>query len=652
MNAASRAASCPRLDAEFPVPCSLNSPQLFCGHNIFKMATGVDSLEFVGNHSPAGGKTKYIVVTGGTMSGLGKGTTISSLGVTLKALGVHVTAIKIDPYLNVDAGTMSPYEHGEVYVLEDGGEVDLDLGNYERFLDITLTRDHNLTSGKVYQKVIQEERKGSYLGKTVQVVPQVTDAIQAWIARVAEQPVDGHYEAPQVCLIEVGGTVGDIESAVYLEALQQFSRRVGRENLCLCHVSYVPCIGGEQKTKPTQHGVKELRMAGLSPDMIFCRCETMLSEAARGKIALFTQVLPEHVISVHDVANTYRVPLVLDSQNVAHSICKRLRLDVATPASPASRPGAPLYKTPISMKKWRLMADRLTSPAESVKIGIVGKYTGLADSYLSVVKALQHGAMEANVRLELVWIESSDLEEPPRESAASNGDSATPARFAAAWEALRSVAGVVCPGGFGDRGILGKALSSRFCRENKVPYLGICLGMQTAVIDFARSVLNLADANSEEFDKTCKHHVVVSMPEHSAEHGQELGGTMRLGKRATILRDSKSLAARLYDGKPVIDERHRHRYEVNPSVVGSMEAKGFMFVGQDERGQRMEVAELRDHPFFLCVQYHPEFQSRPLKPSPPFLGLVLAAAGKLEARFKRYGGFLKSGAVYEEVESA
>ncbi|CBZ50461.1 gk17769, related [Neospora caninum Liverpool] len=619
------------------------------------MAGGAETLDFLsGKHAHADGKTKYIVVTGGTMSGLGKGTTISSLGVTLKALGVHVTAIKIDPYLNVDAGTMSPYEHGEVYVLEDGGEVDLDLGNYERFLDVTLTRDHNLTSGKVYQKVIQEERKGAYLGKTVQVVPQVTDAIQAWIARVAEQPVDGHYEAPQICLIEVGGTVGDIESAVYLEALQQFSRRVGRENFCLCHVSYVPCIGGEQKTKPTQHGVKELRMAGLAPDMIFCRCETMLSEATRSKIALFTQVLPEHVISVHDVANTYRVPLVLDSQNVAQAICKRLKLDPTAPASPvAARPGAPLYKTPISMKKWRLMADRLTSPTESVKIGIVGKYTGLADSYLSVVKALQHGAMEANVRLELVWIESSDLEAP--EDASPNGATGagnSAARYEAAWAALKSVSGVVCPGGFGDRGILGKALSARYCRESGVPYLGICLGMQTAVIDFARSVLKLADANSEEFDKACKHHVVVSMPEHSTEHGHEVGGTMRLGKRATILRDSGSLAARLYDGRAVIDERHRHRYEVNPSVVGSMEAKGFMFVGQDERGQRMEVAELRDHTFFFCVQYHPEFQSRPLKPSPPFLGLVLAAAGKLQARFDKYGGFLRSGAVYEEVDRA
>ncbi|PFH32577.1 CTP synthase [Besnoitia besnoiti] len=589
------------------------------------------------------GAMKYIVVTGGTMSGLGKGTTISSLGVTLKALGVHVTAIKVDPYLNVDAGTMSPYEHGEVYVLEDGGEVDLDLGNYERFLDVTLSRDHNLTSGKVYQKVIQDERRGAYLGKTVQVVPQVTDAIQAWIAQVAQRPVDGHFAAPEVCLIEVGGTVGDIESAMYLEALQQFSRRVGRDNFCLCHVSYVPCIGGEQKTKPTQHGVRELRMAGLSPDMIFCRCETMLSEATRSKIALFTQVLPEHVISVHDVANTYRVPLVLDSQNVAQAICKRLGLALSSPVARAAGSKS------ISMKKWNLMAERLVSPTESVRIGVVGKYTGLADSYLSVVKALQHGAMEANVKLELVWIESTDLEaeSTSEEGGAENGAANHKARYDRAWAALHSVQGVVCPGGFGDRGITGKAMSARFCRENKVPYLGICLGLQTAVIDFARSVLQLQGANSEEFDATCKHPVVVSMPEHSASNN-EVGGTMRLGKRATIIRDSNSLAARLYDGRPVIDERHRHRYEVNPTVVSSMEAKGLMFVGQDERGQRMEIAELKDHPFFFCVQYHPEFQSRPLKPSPPFLGLVLAAAGKLQDRFKQYGGFLRSGAVYED----
>ncbi|PHJ25209.1 ctp synthase [Cystoisospora suis] len=590
------------------------------------------------NHVNRAPPMKYLVVTGGTMSGLGKGTTISSIGVTLKALGLHLTAIKIDPYLNVDAGTMSPYEHGEVYVLEDGGEVDLDLGNYERFLDVTLTKDHNITSGKVYQKVINDERKGFYLGKTVQVVPQVTDAVQSWISRVSQRSVDAHGVSPDICLIEVGGTVGDIESAMYLEALQQFCRRTGRENFCLCHVSFVPSIGGEQKTKPTQHGVKELRQAGLAPDLIFCRCETMLCEATRNKIALFSQVLPEHVISVHDVANTYRVPLVLESQNVAMLICKRLGLEPPfTPRSAGKLPQA--ASIPVSMKKWTLMADRLTSPTDVVKIGVVGKYTGLSDSYLSVIKALQHGAMEANVKLNIEWIESSNLEDQIRLENKTQYDKA--------WAALKTVNGVVCPGGFGDRGITGKALSAKFCRETKTPYLGICLGMQVAVIDFARSVLGLESANSEEFDPQCPNPVVISMPEHVST--ENVGGTMRLGKRATIIRDSNSLAAKIYDGRAVVDERHRHRYEVNPEMVKAMESKGLKFVGQDERGQRMEIAELTDHPFFFCVQYHPEFNSRPLKPSPPFLGLILAASGRLQERLKKYGGFLKSGAVYEEA---
>ncbi|KAL8270794.1 hypothetical protein Esti_005268 [Eimeria stiedai] len=643
----------------------------------------------------AGLNMKFLVVTGGTMSGLGKGTTISSIGVLLKAQGLRISAIKIDPYLNADAGTMSPYEHGECYVLDDGAEVDLDLGNYERFLDVKLCGSHNITSGKVYRQVIAGEREGLYLGKTVQMVPHVTDAIQRWLLTVAPLPVDSSNNLPDLCLIEVGGTVGDIESAVYLEAIQQLSRRVGKENFCLAHVSYVPFVG-EQKTKPTQHGVKlpllcmelkedcclafllfyfsnvpafpllsliqlpvslppslfvtfclsralpaaifmkladvslpleELRGAGLAPDFLFCRSELPLSEAARQKVSLFAQVAPQDVFSVHNCSNIYQVPLLLDAQGLSARLMERLGF--------SEESLAPRGQPPVSLERWGLMAGRLSlkpkGSAGATSIGIVGKYTGLADSYLSVLKALEHAAMEAGQSLAVAWIESSSLED------------ATGEAYAAAWEALRQVDGVVCPGGFGDRGIWGKALSARHCRETKKPFLGICLGMQTAAIELARSELGLEDADSEEFNPNTSHPVVISMPEHTT--GQK-GGSMRLGKRATIIRDRNSLAAKLYDLEPVVDERHRHRFEINPAYLQQLEAKGLKFVGQDERGQRMEIAELQGHPFFICTQYHPELTSRPLKPSPLFLGLVLAAAGKLNERLEANGGCLKSGSFY------
>lgn len=576
----------------------------------------------------AGLGMKFLVVTGGTMSGLGKGTTISSIGVVLRAHGVRISAIKIDPYLNVDAGTMSPYEHGECYVLDDGAEVDLDLGNYERFLGATLCGEHNMTSGKIYQKVINGEREGIYLGKTVQMVPHVTDAIQRWILTVASRPVDANRLPPDVCLIEVGGTVGDIESAVYLEAIQQLSRKVGLHNFCLAHVSYVPFLG-EQKTKPTQHGVKELRGAGLTPDFLFCRSEQPLCEAARQKVSLFAQVQPEHVFSVHNCDNIYKVPLLLEDQGLSARLIKRLGLDTKELSNRDT--------SAVSLSGWKMMAERLhmASPGapNSVCIGIVGKYTGLTDSYLSVLKALEHAAMEAGLGLAVKWIESSSLEDEKG------------AGYAEAWEALKSVDGVVCPGGFGDRGIWGKALSAGHCRETGKPYLGICLGMQTAVIEIARTLLGLADADSEEFNPNTAHPVVISMPEHTS--GGK-GGSMRLGRRATIIRDKNSLTASLYDGEPVVDERHRHRYEVNPHYVQQVESKGLKFVGQDERGQRMEIAELQNHPFFICTQYHPEFMSRPLRPSPLFLGLILAAAGMLKDRLKQSGGFLRPGSVYTQ----
>ena len=573
---------------------------------------------------------KFVVVSGGTVSGLGKGTAISSLGVVLKAHGYRVTSIKIDPYLNIDAGTMSPFEHGEVYVLEDGGEADLDLGNYERFLDVTLTTRHNITSGKVYDQVIKRERAGDYLGRTVQMVPHVTDAVQAWINEVAQQSVDGHPGAPDICLIELGGTVGDIESAVYLEALQQLQYKVGTENFCNIHVGMVPVMGvvGEQKTKPCQHSVKLLREAGIKPDFLFCRADAPLEECTRNKLALFCQTPMDHVMSLHDVSNIYRVPLLLAEQKAGELVLKRLGL------SPVG-----LSSKGIPMSQWESMAarwDRVNNKNEfaaDISIGIVGKYNGLSDSYLSVVKGLQHASLEASVKLKIVWIDSSDLE--------PGMQTANPAASAKAWADLKSVSGILVPGGFGDRGIEGKILAGTFAREANVPYFGICLGLQTAVIGYAREQLGLTDANSSEFNPDSLNPVVMFMPEMN---GLQMGGTMRLGNRVTIIKDPESLAFKLYGKKPVVYERHRHRYEVNPQFVAALEAKGMRFSGHDDRGQRMEIAELPDHKFFVASQFHPEFTSRPLRPNPIFLGFVLASAGLLETRLKANEGCLVPGA--------
>lgn len=568
---------------------------------------------------------KYLVVTGGTVSGLGKGITISSIGVVLKSCGLRVTSVKIDPYLNCDAGTMSPFEHGEVFVLNDGGEGDLDLGNYERFLGVTLTRDHNITTGKVYQQVLQKERRGDYLGKTVQVVPHVTDAIQDWIERVAqvcvEPPRDGQdkhntkSEPADVCLVEVGGTVGDIESMVFLEALRQFQFRVGPENFCLVHVSLVPVLGsvGEQKTKPTQHAIKELRSAGLTPDVIICRSSSELEPATKSKIGMFCQVSANHVLSVHDVSNIYHVPLLLAKQGAASILMSRLQL--------MNRFSEP------DLTEWSQMAHRVDSFEQICRIALVGKYTGLQDSYLSVIKALKHATMKCDRDLEIEWIEAGDLE--PEMKAKD------PQTYDDAWQKLRSVDGIVCPGGFGDRGVDGKVLTAQYARENKIPYLGICLGMQVAVIEYARNVLGWHDANSEEFDDSSSHKVVIFMPEINPN---EMGGTMRCGERRTILHEKsdpskRSLASYLYGkGKPIM-ERHRHRYEVNPDFVSTIKEAGLNFVGTDDKGVRMQVIELdrEVHPFYFAAQYHPEFKSHPNEPSPPFYGLILAATGNLEA---------------------
>ncbi|HIA40384.1 MAG TPA: CTP synthase (glutamine hydrolyzing) [Candidatus Poseidoniales archaeon] len=539
---------------------------------------------------------RYVVVSGGVLSGLGKGVTASSIGVLLKSAGLRVTAIKIDPYLNSDAGTMSPFEHGEVFVLDDGGEVDLDLGNYERFLDVCLTRENNITTGKVYAKVIEAERRGDYLGKTVQVVPHITDTVQDWIEEVSHYPSDGLDGAPDVCVIELGGTVGDIESAPFVEALRQFQFRVGVENICFVHVSLIPVIGvvGEQKTKPTQHTVKELRGLGITPDLLVCRSETPLTDEVKLKLALFCHVDPSAVISAHDVSNLYRVPLLLEQQGVSQLLSQKLGFDI-----PVNRP---------LLDEWEEMAERIDGISEDIHIAVVGKYTGLVDSYLSVIKALQHASFEVGRKLVIDWIEATDLEKSSDNTA---------------WKSLRSADGVLVPGGFGDRGIEGKILAANYARTANKPYLGVCLGLQVAVVEFCRNVLGWEGANSTEFDEQTPHPVVVFMPEISKSH---LGGTMRLGSRPTIFQVEQSNIRTLYGDSLHVDERHRHRYEVNPDCVDAIESKGLKFVGKDETGQRCEIFELDDHPYFVGTQYHPEFKTRPNRPSPPFLGLLEAAA--------------------------
>uniref|UniRef100_A0A672YC13 CTP synthase n=1 Tax=Sphaeramia orbicularis TaxID=375764 RepID=A0A672YC13_9TELE len=535
---------------------------------------------------------KYILVTGGVISGIGKGIIASSLGTILKSCGLHVTAIKIDPYINIDAGTFSPYEHGEVFVLDDGGEVDLDLGNYERFLDIRLTRDNNLTTGKIYQSVINKERKGDYLGKTVQVVPHITDAIQEWVRKQARVSVDGDSAEPQVCVIELGGTVGDIESMPFIEAFRQFQFKVKRENFCNIHVSLIPQPNttGEQKTKPTQNSVRELRGLVCS------------QTAVKEKISMFCHVEPSQVICVRDVSSVYRVPLLLEEQGVMNFFCQRLNLPVDV-------------KPRKMLSKWKEMADRSDRLLERVSIALVGKYTKLSDAYTSVIKALEHSALAINHKLEVKYIDSEDLEPSTQQ--------VEPVKYHEAWQKLCT--GIL----FGLSLFMSPYNSSHYARILLVLFCaGVCLGMQLAVCEFARNVLGWEDANSTEFNPEPQHPVVIDMPEHNS--GQ-LGGTMRLGQRRTIFNSTSSVLRKLYGGVEYVDERHRHRFEVNRELKHHFEKKGFQFVGQDVKGERMEVIELDDHCYFVGVQYHPEFTSRPIKPSPPYLGLLLAAAGKLQS---------------------
>ncbi|KAF8624934.1 hypothetical protein AX15_005631 [Amanita polypyramis BW_CC] len=568
--------------------------------------------------------TKYILVSGGVVSGIGKGVIASSTGLLLKTTGLRVTSIKIDPYMNIDAGTMRPTEHGEVYVLDDGGEVDLDLGNYERYLNVTLSRDNNITTGKIYKEVIEKERKGEYLGKTVQIVPHVTNAIQDWIERVSKIPVDETDEQPDVCIVELGGTVGDIESAPFVEAMRQFQFRVGHANFALIHVSLVPDMHGEQKTKPTQTTVHSLRGLGLLPDLIACRLlvPQPINPATKDKISMFCHVAQEQVFGIHDVTSVYHVPLLLQSQGIVEYLTKRLELDKIPISQEMKDKGSSLSK------RWREMTSGQERFFDSVTIALVGKYTNLKDSYMSVIKALEHSAFRVHRKLTISWIESSDLEPEIQEH--------DPARYHDAWRAVVHANGILVPGGFGQRGSEGMMLAIKYAREQKVPFLGICLGFQLAVVEWARNVLDLSGATSGEFEPETPHPVVIFMPEISRTH---MGGTMRLGLRPTVFGEGTeawSKARALYGGAAKIWERHRHRYEVNPEYVERFQQSGLLFVGKDEKGERMQVLELKDHPYFIGLQAHPEFCTRPLNPSPPFLGLIAAASGldELEAQLE------------------
>ncbi|WP_094228386.1 glutamine hydrolyzing CTP synthase [Methanolobus psychrotolerans] len=526
---------------------------------------------------------KYIIVTGGVMSGLGKGITTASIGRNLKNRGHKVTAIKIDPYINIDAGTMSPFQHGEVFVLKDGGEVDLDLGNYERFLDTELTREHNLTTGKIYESVISKERRGEYLGKTVQIIPHITNEIKDRIRKVAAK------SGADICLIEVGGTVGDIESMPFLEAVRQMYREEPGENIAFVHVTLVPMDPqGDQKTKPTQHSVKELRELGLKPNIIVTRCKEPLLESTVSKISLFCDVPEEAVISAHDADDIYEVPLMMENEGLTDYLMKHLDLSAS--------------KTDDS---WAKMVDRMHNLSGGVKIGIVGKYTYLEDSYLSISASIKHAAIECGVNYEVCWINAESFEEHP-ETISS----------------LTEYDGILVPGGFGERGTEGKIKAIQFARENDIPYLGLCLGMQLSVIEFARHVAGLENANSTEFDEDTPYPVIDLLPEQ--ENVVDMGATMRLGDYEADLKPG-SLAEKIY-GQSRIVERHRHRYEVNPNYVDKIEAHGMVFSGKNRN--RMEIAEIPGKKFFFGSQFHPEFKSRPGNPSPPFRVFVQAMVEK------------------------
>lgn len=564
--------------------------------------------------------TKYVVVSGGVCSSLGKGVATSSIGALLRGHGFRVTAIKMDPYINIDAGLMSPYEHGEVYVLDDGGETDLDLGNYERMMFVSLNRDNNITTGKIYDHVIQKERRGEYLGKTVQVVPHITGAIVEWINRTAQVPTDGSTMRPHICMIELGGTVGDIESMPFIEALRQLKYSLAENSLAWCHLSYIPDMSG-QKTKPTQHSVKALLALGIQPDCIICRSAEQLTEETRKKIANQCNIQANRIFSCYNVNNLFHVPGVLSGQHVVGLLNGILHLNELdkSPSPIVSRD-----RNLKSLADWNNYAKRVdeSEKAAEVTIAFVGKYNKGGDAYQSVIAALQHAAVAMTRKLNIDWIDATDLEMP--KGAACEEDKQ---RVEKAEARLKAADGVFVPGGFGDRGFEGKARAAGLARKWKKPYLGVCLGFQVACIQFARDELGLADATSEEFDKDkkCQNHVILYMPEISKD---SMGANMRLGTRwVEFPNPENSFASSLYGGATRVMERHRHRYEFNVAYRGQMQHKGLIFTGQDESKARMDIIELpmSEHPFYLGVQYHPEYKSRPGMPSPPFFGFIAAS---------------------------
>lgn len=539
--------------------------------------------------------TKYIFITGGVVSSLGKGITAASLGMLLKAKGIKVSIQKLDPYINVDPGTMNPYQHGEVFVTEDGAETDLDLGHYERFIDVNLGKHNNVTTGMVYWSVLTKERRGDYLGGTVQVVPHITNEIKSRIRAVNK---DNKFD---VVICEIGGTVGDIEGLPFLEAIRQFRKEVGRDNCINIHVTLVPFLGTtrEFKTKPTQHSVKELRTIGIHPDVIICRSEAQLNNELKEKISLFCDVAKDAVIGLVDVPSIYEVPLALEQEHLDDIVVKYLDL--------------PSKKS--DLKAWSRTLNLMKNPEKAVKIAIVGKYVELMDSYISISEALKHGGIASKAAIEIRWVNAEAIEK--------EADLA---------HTFLGVHGILVPGGFGPRGIEGKISAIRYARENKIPYLGLCLGMQTAVIEFGRNICGLADANSAEFNSSSSNLVIDLMEEQKKI--SNMGGTMRLGAYTCKIKKGTKLH-KAYK-KLKIEERHRHRYEFNNEYKSLFEKRGMSFSGINPDADLVEVVELPDHPFFVATQYHPEFKSRPNRPHPLFRDFVAAATTRLQEQIELF----------------
>ena len=532
--------------------------------------------------------TKHVFVTGGVASSLGKGITASALGRVLKARGLRVTMQKLDPYLNVDPGTMNPFEHGEVFVTDDGGETDLDLGHYERFIDENLTRSSNATTGSIYSAVIAAERRGDYLGRTVQVIPHITDEIKHRIRQLTSEDTD-------VVITEVGGTVGDIEILPFLEAIRQLRLDVGPENVFYLHVTLVPFIGpsGEQKTKPTQHSVTELRSRGIQPDAIVCRSDEPISDDLKRKISRLCDVPFEGVINAADASSLYEIPLVVHDEGLDSFICRHFRMDVAE----------------ADLTEWRALVDRVYSAEQTVRVGIIGKYVSLIDAYLSVVEALNHAGIHHHVNVEIDWIQAEDVE-------------------GLLTERLRNLDGIVIPGGFGERGIEGKVAAAGYAREHGIPCLGLCLGLQVMTIEYARNQLGLAGANSLEFDPQTKHAVVNLMEDQ--RNVSEMGGTMRLGAYVAQLAPGSKVAESY--GVETVSERHRHRYEFNSKYLTRFDDGDFWASGESPDGRLVEFIELRSHPFWVATQAHPEFKSRPNRPAPLFRSFIESVVDRKNGR--------------------